>query len=334
MAEAVLLVAHGSRSLAGRGEMLALAGAVASARPGTPVRAGFLEMSDPPASTVLEELLADGARDITVVPLMLFAAGHSKSDVPAVVLQARARHPGARIAYGRPLGVDHALLTLARRRLRDAGAAGMPLAVLARGTSDPDANAEAWRASRLLADMAETQLVATGFSGLTWPTVTGALEQLRVQGAERMAVFSWFLATGVLLDRMRADWEAFASATGLTVVDAGYFGIEPELVHLVWERVGEADAGRVEPNCDACSYRRPFPGLADRVGMAVGVGHSHLAAEHRGDDAHVGRGHGLGHDPEHGHEHGHGIEGSGTAVDAKHDHGIGQVAPERRGDRA
>ena len=291
MTEAVVLVAHGSRSPAGRDEMLALASAVASARPGTPVRAGFLEMSDPPASTVLEDLLDSGVRDVTVVPLMLLAAGHAKSDVPAVVLQARARHPGARIAYGRPLGVDHALLTLARRRLEAAGAVGLPLALLARGTSDPDANAEAWRASRLLADMAETRLVATGFSGLTWPTVTGALEQLQRLGATRIAVFSWFLATGVLLDRMRTDWQAFASATGVGVLDAGHFGIEPELVSLVWSRVDEAGAGWVMANCDTCAYRRPFPGLADRVGMAIGVGHSHLAAEHRSGHDHGGHDH-------------------------------------------
>jgi len=290
--EAVLLVAHGSRAAAGRVELLALADAVAEARVGTQVRTGFLEMSDPPASTVLDGLLDDGVRDVIVVPLMLFAAGHAKSDVPALVLEARANHPGARIVYGRPLGVDHALLALARRRLRAVDALGLPLAVLARGTSDPDANAEAWRAARLLADMSETQLVATGFSGLTWPTVTGALEQLRRLGAVRIAVFSWFLATGVLLDRMRAEWEAFASETGVGVLDAGYFGIEPELVSLVWARVDEARAGAVVASCDVCAYRRPFPGLADRVGMPLGVGHSHLAAEHR-----HGTGHGTGHGP-------------------------------------
>ena len=286
MSEAVLLVAHGSRSAAGRDELLALADGVAGARAGTQVRTGFLEMSDPPASTVLDDLLRDGARDVTVVPLMLFAAGHAKSDVPALVLDAREHHPEARIVYGRPLGVDHALLALARRRLQAVGALGLPLAVLARGTSDPDANAEAWRAGRLLADMCQTQLVVSGFSGLTWPTVTGALEQLRRLGALRIAVFSWFLATGVLLDRMRAEWEAFASATGVGVVDAGYFGIEPELVSLVWARADEARVGAVAANCDVCAYRRPFPGLADRVGMAIGVGHSHLAAEHRHHTGH------------------------------------------------
>lgn len=288
MTEAVLLVGHGSRQAGGRDELLALAAAVAARRPGTLVRAGFLEMSEPSAAAVLESMVGDGTGEVVVVPLMLFAAGHTKSDVPAVVLAARARHPRARIAYGRPLGVAHALLTLARRRLQDAGAIGLPLAVLARGTSDPAANAEAWRASRLLADMSGAQLVATGFAGLTWPTVRGALDQLHRLGAPHIAVFSWFLATGVLLERMRDDWQAFAEAMRVPVIDAGHFGVEPELVGLVWDRVDEAGTDQASPNCDTCPYRQPFPGLADRVGMAVGAGHSHLAAAHRGGGgAHV-----------------------------------------------
>ncbi len=323
MADAVLLVAHGSRSDAGRVEMVALADVVAASRPGCDVRVGFLEMSDPPAAAVLQDMVDAGASEVVVVPIMLFAAGHAKSDVPAVVLQARARHPRARITYGRPLGVDHALLDLARRRLDAVGALGLPLAVLARGTSDPDANAEAWRAGRLLAEMSGTQLAVTGFSGLTWPSVPDALDQLRRLGAERIAVFSWFLATGVLLDRMREDWERFASTTGVEVVDAGYFGAAPEVGSLTWERVDEASAGQVVPNCDACAFRRPFPGLQDRVGMERGAGHSHLAAAHRGDG-----GSGLGHD-----RAGHDRAGHDHAAHdhAAHDHAAHEHPPDGSG---
>jgi sirohydrochlorin cobaltochelatase len=279
--DALVLVAHGSRSPAGLAEMAALVDAVAAARPGTVVRLGYLELSDPPAVDVMEVVLAAGAEEVVVVPLMLHAAGHSKSDVPAVVADARARHPRARIAYARPFGADHSLLALGRRRLDAAGALGLPLAVLARGSSDPDANAEAYRVGRLLADMAGSRSVVTGFSGVTWPSVPEALEQLRLLGAGRVAALAWFLATGVLIDRMGADFARFTAGTGVEVVDAGYLGTGPEVAELVWARAGEAREGRAVPNCDACAYRRPFPGLEDRVGLPVGTGHSHLAAEHR-----------------------------------------------------
>ena len=261
--------------------MAVVAELVTQALPGAEVRLGYLEMSEPPAAAVLDDVLATGVEDVVVVPLMLHAAGHSKSDVPAVVLEARDRHPRARISYARPFGVDAALLELAHKRLADAGGLGLPLAVLARGTSDPDANAEAAKAARLLAEMSGTDLVLPGFSGVTWPSVPETLEQLRRLGAERIVAFAWYIATGVLLDRMKHDFAVFTSATGMDVIDAGHFGATVELAQLVLERIAEAEAGDVRMNCDTCAYRAPFPGFEDRAGQALGVGHSHLAAEHR-----------------------------------------------------
>lgn len=281
MADAVLLVAHGSRSNAGRIEMSALVRSVASALPASQVRIGYLELCEPSAAVVIDDLIAGGVRDIVVVPLMLHAAGHTKSDVPAVILSARVRHPNTHIIYARPFGADHLLLSLAHRRLEAAGGLGLPLAVLARGSSDPDANAEAYRASRLLADMSGAPTVAPGFSGITWPTVTEALGHLQRLGAERLTAFAWFIATGVLIDRMRTEYARFSEDTGIKVVDAGYLGTAPELTELVLTRLAEAESGHTTPNCDACAYRRPFPGLEDRVGLPRGSGHSHLAAEHR-----------------------------------------------------
>jgi sirohydrochlorin ferrochelatase len=177
--------------------------------------------------------------------------------------------------------VDAVLLELAHKRLADAGAHGLPLAVIARGTSDPDANAEACKAARLLAEMGATDLVVAGFSGVTWPSVPESLDRLRRLGAERVAAFAWYIATGVLLDRMKDDFARFTAETGIEVVDAGHLGAGPELAQLVLERAAEARAGAVRMNCDTCSYRLPFPGLEDRAGQALGVGHSHLAEEHR-----------------------------------------------------
>lgn len=282
MYEGVLLVAHGSRSVAGQREMEELAALVAAAAPADVlVDMGYLELSDPPAGVALDRLVAAGADEIAVVPLMLLAAGHSKSDVPAVVLEGRARHPHVELQYARPLGVDAALVGLAQRRIRDAAGAGAALALLARGTSDPDANADAYKISRLVAEATGADLAATGFSGVTWPDVGGALDQLHRLGATRVAAFSWFLATGVLLDRIRGELGRFAAATGIEVLDAGHFGPAPEIAALVLARAAEAVRGGVRMNCDTCVYRAPFPGSEDRVGQALGEGHSHLAAEHR-----------------------------------------------------
>jgi sirohydrochlorin cobaltochelatase len=287
----LLLVAHGSRRGEGCDEMSALGAAVAALAPERVVRLGYLELSDPPALEVLEGLVAAGSERVVVVPLMLYAAGHSKSDVPAVVLEARARHPRIDLHYARPLGVDHALVGLARQRVEAAGALGLPLAVLSRGTSDPDANADAYKVSRLLAELTGTRRFATGFSGLTWPSVPEALEELHSCGATRVATFAWFLATGVLVERMRQQCAELGHARGIEIVDAGHLGVDEAVARLVLERAAEAEAGQARANCDVCVHRRAWPGLEDRVGAERGLGHSHLASEHLRGEHHAGENH-------------------------------------------
>jgi len=279
-AEGLLLVGHGSRSAAGAGEMLAIASLVADALPGVAVDAGFLEMTDPPAGPVLDRLAAAGCRRIVVLPLVLLGAGHAKSDVPAVVLEGRARHPGVHVHLGSPLGISRHLVGLLGGALLAAGGSGLPLLLVARGTSDPDANGDAHKVSRLLGEWTGAPFVHTAFTGVAEPSVAAGLEVFARLGYRRMAVAFWFLCTGVLVERARADIGGFA-ATGVEVVDAGYLGPDPRVVPPIVERYEEAVRGVAAVNCDLCSYRAPWPGREGRRGQPIGVGHSHLAAEHR-----------------------------------------------------
>jgi sirohydrochlorin cobaltochelatase len=286
--DGLLLVAHGSSSAAGVDEALALGAAVASASPHLHVDTGFLELADPPAGSVLDRLVDRGCARITVQPLMLLAAGHGKSDVPAIVLEGRARHPSVQLVFGSPLGVVPELLAIAQRNIAAAGAAGAPLLLVARGTSDPDANAEACRAARLLAEWSGAPDVHVGFTGMTWPSVPEALERMARLGHRRVALFFWFLATGRLVERARRQVDEFVGRTGVDVIDAGYFGPDGDLVAVIEQRRQEAIHGVHRTNCDTCSYRAPWPGREDRVAQPQGVGHSRLAAEHRGHgSAHV-----------------------------------------------
>lgn len=307
----VLLVGHGSRSRLGAAQTHRIADLVAAARPGTIIELGFLEMSDPPAARALDDLVARGCRQIVVLPLLLLGAGHAKSDVPAVVVEGRQRHPEVAIAYGSPLGVTGELVAIAGANLAGASSPGcapgaggpLPLLVVARGTSDPDANAEATRAARLVAEWHGSTLLHVGFTGMTWPSVPDALEQMAALTPGPFAVFFWFLCHGRLIERARDQIAAFEAASGRTVVDAGYLGPDPELVTPVLTRIDEAFGGVVLTNCDTCRFRVAFPGHEDEVGQPVGVGHSHLAVDHRGHDGrgHDGRGHDDGgHDGRHG----------------------------------
>ena len=279
--EGLLLVGHGSRSAESAREMQALARLVGAALPGVMVDVGFLEMTDPPAGTVLDHLAATGCGRVVVLPLVLLGAGHAKSDVPAVVLEGRQRHPDLDVHFGSPLGIGRDLVGVLGGALINAGASGLPLLLVARGTSDPDANGDAHKVARLLGEWVGAPFVHTAFTGVTEPRVPDGLDVFARLGHRRLAVAFWFLCTGVLVDRARADIAAFSAATGVEVVDAGYLGPDRRLVPAIVERYQEAMRGIPAVNCDLCAYRASWPGLEDRQGQPIGVGHSHLAVEHR-----------------------------------------------------
>ncbi len=295
----VLLVGHGSRSRLGAQQMHRIADLVAAARPGIIIELGFLEISDPPAARALDDLVERGCGQIVVLPLLLLGAGHAKSDVPAVVVEGRHRHRGVTITYGSPLGVTGDLVAIAGANLAAAATtaatagpgAALPLLVVGRGTSDPDANAEATRAARLVAEWHGSTLLHVGFTGMTWPSVPDALDQMAALTPGPFAVFFWFLCHGRLIERARHQIDAFSAISDRTVVDAGYLGPDPALVAPVLARIDEAFAGVTTTNCDTCRFRMAFPGHADVVGQPVGVGHSHLAAEHRHHDDPGAKGH-------------------------------------------
>jgi sirohydrochlorin ferrochelatase len=280
-ADGLLLVGHGSRSVEGAAEMLALAGLVGAALPDVAVDAGFLEMTDPPAGPVLDRLASAGCGRVVVLPLVLLGAGHAKSDVPALVLEARQRHPELHVHFGSPLGVSRDLVGVLGGALVDAGGSGLPLLLIARGTSEPDANGDAHKVTRLLGEWVGSPFVHTAFTGVTGPNVADGLAVFARLGYRRMAVAFWFLCTGILVERARAAIAEFTAATGVEVVDAGYLGPDPRVVPAIVERYEEAMRGIPAVNCDLCAYRAPWPGREGRQGQPIGVGHSHLAVEHR-----------------------------------------------------
>ncbi len=278
--DGLLLVGHGSRCLISADQMYQIRDHTQAAMPETLVEVGFLEMTDPPAGVVLDHMVSRGCQRIVILPLMLLAASHSKSDVPAIVLNGRKRHPGVELTFGSPLGVSPELIEIGAANIADVGAEGLPLLVIARGTSEPDANGDAVKASRLLAEWTDTDFLFNGFTGMTWPRVPEALRTVQKLGAPKFAVFFWFLCNGKLIERARDEIAEFVKETGIEVVDAGYFGPDARLAQLIERRYTEALADSPTINCDTCTYRAPFPGYEEKAGQPVGVGHSHLAASH------------------------------------------------------
>jgi sirohydrochlorin cobaltochelatase len=286
---ALLVVGHGTRDPRGAEEFHELVDALKRRQPGTAVEGGFIELSRPPISRCVNSLHEAGARQVAAVPLMLLAAGHAKDDIPATLVREGMAHPEMSFTYGRALGVRPELLELMDRRVSvvvsEDEKAETTVLIVGRGSSDPDANSDLAKISRLFYEGRPYASVETAYVSMTPPDVTTALERCRRLGARRVVVFSYFLFTGVLERRIREQGATFAAENPDTEVRyAGYFGPDPAVVDLVLERYREAVEGDIRMNCDVCVHRVALPGFEEKVGAPAtphyhpdepGHGHHH-----------------------------------------------------------
>ena len=153
----IMLCGHGSRDEDAVEEFAALAKHLKVRVPEYPVEFGYLEFASPIIRDGLDRLRAEGVNKVLAVPGMLFAAGHAKNDIPSV-LNTYAAKNGLQIDYGKELGIDPKMIRAAADRVEEAldGAQGdigrheTLLVVVGRGASDPDANSNVSKVTRLL----------------------------------------------------------------------------------------------------------------------------------------------------------------------------------------
>nr|WP_093944714.1 sirohydrochlorin chelatase [Actinoalloteichus hoggarensis] len=238
MSPTLVAVAHGSRDPRSPDTIGRLVAAVRRARPDVPVLPAYLELSAPSLAEVLDGI-DTGA---VLVPLLLGHAYHAGVDVPAAVDEARRRRPSLRVAIADVLGPDERLERTVLRRL---SATGIRPGTSSVGVVLAGAGSSAERSNALIRRVAEDWARRHGWAGVvpafasaTGPTAAEAVATLRAAGARRIAVAPWFLAPGLLLNRVIDG----VRAEEPTAVLAEPMGAAPELVELVLARYTAAAA--------------------------------------------------------------------------------------------
>jgi sirohydrochlorin ferrochelatase len=229
-------VAHGSRdprAAATVSELLAVvrSRAVAWGLAGLDVKAAFLDHCAPSLPQVLDAV----GTDCVVVPLLLTAAYHSKTDIPAKLAAARQD-----VSCADTLGPHPLLLAALERRLAEAGVAvadrdaraRTSVVLAAAGSSDHAANATiaalaAWWQAR-----GGWHAVVPAYTSAAGPRPDEAVRKLLAGGAPGpVVVATYLLAPGLFADKIR-EAGLRAGATAVSPV----LGAAPEVADVVLER--------------------------------------------------------------------------------------------------
>lgn len=204
----VLLVGHGTRSAAGIGCVQRLGRLVAERMPQQTVRHCFLELHDQSIGWAIDELAAVGVQRLAVVPVLLFAAGHARSDIPE---QCRASAVGRmELQQADVLGCHPALVELSHRRFLETlspAESVVPgktcLLLVGRGSYDAEATAEMRRFAERRQDRLPGVDVQVAFIAMAKPAVAEAIENLAASDFEQIVVQPHLLFPGELFDGLR-----------------------------------------------------------------------------------------------------------------------------------
>ena len=308
----VMVCGHGSRDEDAVSEFLNFAKKLKNQLLQYELDWGFLEFANPVIKSGLDSLRQKGIKEIMSVPVMLFAAGHAKNDIPSVLNAYQAKYPELSISYGRELGIDLKLVRAAGERIKesieraegDISPEETLLMVVGRGASDPDANSNVSKVTRMLWEGLGFGWAETAYSGVTFPLIKPGLEHASKLGYKRIVVFPYFLFTGILVKRIYQYTDIVAAEhPDIQFVKASYLNDHPLVLDTFSERIEEIRNGVNNMNCKLCKYREQFLGFENEVGLrqeshhhhveGIGTGHSHS------------QGHGHSHDHDHPHDHGH-----------------------------
>lgn len=287
---AVLLIGHGTRLAAGVAEFRALADELQQALPDRTCLAGFLELVEPSLPEALETLWRQGFRRVIALPALLMAAGHVKNDIPLILNAFQAEHPGMSIAFGADLGIHPNLLQVARERIESVESAFGPdydrrdtlLVVIGRGSSDPDANSNISKITRMLWEGMGFGWAETAYTAVAAPLMADALERTHRLGFQRVIVFPYLLFTGRLVEQVRATVAAYQEChPEAQALVAPYLNAHPLVTATFLERLTEVEHGDAHMNCQFCPYRTPIVGREDWWG-APQTGHDHHDDHHHG----------------------------------------------------
>jgi sirohydrochlorin ferrochelatase len=211
----LLLLGHGTREAIGIREFHETVELVARLRSDQPVEGCFLELAEPSIAAGFRTLASRGGRRITVVPVLLFAAGHAERDIPQAVAAVAAEFPTIGVEQCPHLGCHDALLALSQTRYQKA-IAGRPtadktaLVMVGRGSHHAGATAEMHEFVRRRVALTPGVEVRTAFVAMAEPPLEQVLKDLAGSDCTRVVVQPHLLFGGVLLDRIAATVADFA----------------------------------------------------------------------------------------------------------------------------
>ena len=244
-----------------------------------------MEFAKPSLTDALDKLRNSSIKKVIAIPAMLFAAGHVKNDIPSLLMN-YAKKTDIEIIYGRELGINNLMISAACERVKEVFKKNNSLipeesllVVVGRGSSDPDANSNVSKITRMVVEGVGLGWGETVFSGVTFPLVEPGLRNVVRLGYKNIIIFPYFLFSGVLVTRIKRQSDIVAlDNPHVEFHEAKYLSSHKYVVQTFVERIEEIfnDESNNFMNCSLCKYRSNLFGFEKEVGLVQESHHDHV----------------------------------------------------------
>lgn len=286
----LLAIGHGTRNERGRQTFLDFVDTYQQLDTSRPVIPCFLELTKPTIAEGVELCVQQGYKDITALPILLFAARHNKFDVTNELDRARSPYPQLNFNYGRHFGITPKVIELWGDRLsqldtpehnpRNISREDTVLLFIGRGSSDPDANGDVLKLARIMWEGSGYKTVETCFIGITHPRLEEGFRRAYLYQPKRVIVLPYFLFTGTLMEKIfNLTAQQEEQHPNIDFACLPEMGVAPQLLQVLREREIEAQLGQVAMNCEMCKFR-----LAAQNGQTEEHHHHHHHGHHHHGD--------------------------------------------------
>ena len=113
----LIVVHHGSRRDESNAMLEQMVVQVAAVVPFDIVEPAHMELAEPSIATAFDACVARGARTVVVSPYFLLPGRHWRQDIPALVEEAAARHPGVTYLVAAPFGLHPLMAEVVNARV-------------------------------------------------------------------------------------------------------------------------------------------------------------------------------------------------------------------------
>ncbi len=245
--DGVLLIGHGTRDAVGTEQFFDLGKRLALRLSPLPVECCLLELQSPTIDDGWRSLMQQGVRRILAAPLLLFSAGHAKSDIPDALNRCQRLSQGISWQESRALSRAPELLRLVLGRLdeslKDVAVAGDNTAILmvGRGSFDPCAQADMKLLTHWVAGQRSAKIIATAFYAMANPRLSDVLRGIAKNVAiHSIVVQPHLLFAGSLHQSIISQvQEIEREFPNKQFIVSSYLGPEEEVVDAILRRLGQ-----------------------------------------------------------------------------------------------